>query len=315
MKSLLDIQQDIRNLESSVQDITAYIRNIHSDINELRNSAQDAQSRDFDYEKIAILAGYLPFGKHPLSGLMDGRICQIYLEMLLNMIRMDHDAETTVNRMVFIQWLQIQSEIDWSLEELYQDACGMQLDFYDEFVEILPKKYAEIFMLDALIVANVGGQANREIFEYLAGLSVMLGIGTEQVQMLSSVATAVLCQKFQPMERRKLENVLSCAQEYKFYIAPNLFDDAIQRQREIVVQKPDDLRWNVKQGQEVKKGDFIAFYNKSGTYFFGKEGEKIKAPSSGVLFRFRDNNINYGVISVKMDDKDAIKTWVKAGGN
>lgn len=42
------------------------------------------------------------------------------------------------------------------------------------------------------------------------------------------------------------------------------------------------------------------------------KSEEIKTPVSGVIFRFRNNNTNYGVIAHEQDNKDSIKSWVKA---
>ena len=54
LKSLLDIQQDVRRLENSVRDIGESIKNIYSDIDELRNADN---STDIDFSKIEVLAG------------------------------------------------------------------------------------------------------------------------------------------------------------------------------------------------------------------------------------------------------------------
>ena len=324
MKSLLDIQQDIRNLETRMKDMASCIKTVGLEIDELRNSAEDAQNREFDYPRIAILAGRLPFGTHPLYRLKDGRARQMYLEMLLNIVRMDHEAETTINRLIFIQWLQIQSRIDWTLEELFIDACGMQTDSYKEFVGILPEQYMENFLMDALIVANIGGTANKEICEYIAEMNAMLGIQTERLRVLSSVAYAVLCRRFRQMKREEAEKILNCAQKYEFYMESDMIKNAIQMQREIVVRFTDrdrhSLKWKVKHLQEVKKGDCIAeiyncrkesvkFYIYHGTY---KMLQKIYAPSAGVIFQFSANSVDYGVISLGMDDKDLIKEWIKS---
>ena len=112
MKSLLDIQQDIRVLEKNIQEINKCVKTINTDIETIRNSSEGVA---LDYSKIELLAKQIDFGKHPLDKLKDGRACQIYLEMLLNIVRLDQDEESVVNRMVFVQWLQIQSKIDWSL--------------------------------------------------------------------------------------------------------------------------------------------------------------------------------------------------------
>lgn len=328
MKSLLDIQQDIRNLESSMKEITTRISGINSDFNELRNASQSVQSRGFDYSKIVILAEKLPFGEHPLGYLEDGRACQMYLEMLLNIVRMDFDSETTVNRLIFIQWLQIQSGIDWSLEELLLDACEMQLDSYTEFIGIIPEEYVEDFILDAFIIANMGGAANREILKYLAAMSAVLGITVERVQILSAVAYVVLCRKFKTMRRKQAEKVLNCAQIYRFYMDFDVFESAMRKQRKIVVQYPDSncliFKWKVKQGQEVERGDCIAeVYERHSGHgktrasekkVSSREWKELTATSSGMLFQFKDKGIHYGVISISADSKEAIKAWVKAGG-
>lgn len=323
MKSLLDVQQDLRNLETRMKDITLCIKTVGLEIDELRNSAENAQNREFDYPRIAILAGRLPFGTHPLYyRSKDGKACQMYLEMLLNIVRMDHEAETTINRLIFIQWLQIQSRIDWTLEELFIDACEMQSDAYTEFTGAISEEYAKVFMLDAFIVANMGGTPNREILEYLSELSSILGIAIEQIQILSEVAYAVLCRKFRRMKREEAEKILNCAQNYKYYIPSDVFDNAIRMQREIAVQFPDtgrvEFKWKVKQMQEIKKGDCIAETHEDvyGGVYLRKEQKvrELRSPSSGVIFQFKDNRINYGVLSIKTDNKDAIKAWIKAGG-
>ncbi len=317
MKSLLDIQQDIRGLESTVKDMAVRIESINSDISELRNSAQDAQGRDFDYSRIEILAGQLHFGRHPLGKIEDGRLCQMYLEMLLQMIRLDNDFETTVNRLIFMQWLQIQAEIDWSLEELFTDACGLEASAYDEFVRMMPKKYVENFILDALIVANIGGEANREILEYIAELGCVLGITTEQISILASVASAVLCRQFGKTEREKMERVLNCAKKYGCYIDSDMLDRAVQDSREIVVQYSKDstkhFSWEVKQRQEVRQGDLLAQYSffREASIQIKKVTKQIKSPSSGVIYQFSDHGIIYGVLSLASDDKDEIKEWVR----
>ena len=100
MKSLLDVQKDIRNLESSINDITYSIRNISSDIEDLRTVNQN---RDVDYLKIESLAKQIPFRKHPLVKIDDDRVCKVYLELLLNIVRLDFEEEITLNRLVFIQ--------------------------------------------------------------------------------------------------------------------------------------------------------------------------------------------------------------------
>lgn len=326
MKSLLDIQQDIRNLESSVKEITESIRSIHSDIEEIRGSSD---SVELDYKQIEILAGQLPFGKHPLDKLEDGRSCQFYLEMLLNIVRLDLEGEDTVNRLVFIQWLQIQSRINWSLEELYMDCFTRSKELHYEFAEAVDTKYRRYFMLDALIVANMGGKANREVLEYIVDLSRILGITKDNLQTASLIARIVLCQNADGIARAYLAEVYGELKKYRFYINMDIIKSVKLALRDIVVALWDnetiEFRWKVRQLSRVEKGDLIATYErkmdekelvkkkeKGIRRVGGTEFKEIRATSSGMIFQFRDNNTNYGVIAHETDNKDSIKAWVKA---
>lgn len=311
MKSLLDIQQDIRNLELSVKDITENIRSIQSDLEEIRGSSDVGE---LDYEQIELLARQLPFRKHPLDKLEDGRSCRIYLELLLNIVRLDLEAENAVNRLVFINWLQIQARLSWSLEELYKDCFTRGKELYYEFVEVVPTKYWNYFIVDALIIANIGGKANREILEYIVDLSTILGISKDKLRISSLIAQIVLCQNIGDINITYTPDVMEYLKKYRFYISDDIIKMSMEAMRDIVVELRDDevkeFRWKVKQMSMVEKGELIA------EYYMGYGWEKRKmihrATSSGKLFQFRNNNTNYGVIAYEADDKDSIRAWVKA---
>lgn len=114
--------------------------------------------------------------------------------------------------------------------------------------------------------------------------------------------------------------------------------DGMKAMRVIAVDLPDNriigFKWKVKQFQKVECGDVIATYLDpcEGAVEVAEEAvevpvvevnpfnekvepayeiEEIKAPVSGTIFQFRDNNTNYGVISHEKDSKDSIKSWLK----
>lgn len=317
MKSLLEVQQDIRSLEHSINNITDKIRTINSDIENLRTASQNT---DIDYSMIALLSKQITFDKHPIKKLGDNRASQVYLEMLLNIVRLDPDEKLFLNRLIFIQWIQKESKINWSLEDLFKDSYKINTNTFYEMVDIIPAKSKEFLIVDALIVANIGGTANIEINEYIAGLVTILGIGKERLHILSLVARTALCQNVQRMEMTDIDEFQKCARAYKHYINVDILRNGILSFRHIVVELPDNscknFKWEVKQGQAVKKDDVIATYSKlmknKGFKESIKKMEIIKAPSSGTIFQFRDNCINYGVIAHVTDNKDSIKAWVKS---
>lgn len=318
MKSLLDIQQDLRVLEKNIQEINECVKTINTDIETIKNSSEGVV---LDYSKIELLAKQIDFGKHPLDKLKDGRACQIYLEMLLNIVRLDQDEEAVVNRMVFVQWLQIQSKIDWSLEDLYLDCLKTDKQLIYEMFEMIPKKYKEFFLVDALIVVNIAGNANEEIYQYIADIIAFLGLSTEEVKDLAFISRVSLSQNLSGASRDDLKVLQDKAKSFSHYIRNEFAEEGIKALRVVVVELPDNealnFKWKVKQQQVVISGDVIATYQKekrSRGFFYMKDykSEEIKAPVSGVLFQFRDNNTNYGVIAHEKDNKDAIKSWIKA---
>ncbi len=306
-KSLLDIQQEIRELDYKVKEISTSISEIYNELDEFRNSGED---ESYDYEMIRMMARHFSFGTHPLNELNDEHTSRLYLETLLSLVQMDSGSEYTTSRMIFIQWILAQSKLKNDLESLYKEAFKLDIGSYSELVENIPHTYREQLILDALLTANICSQANDEVLLYIVNLCSILGIDKEQLEVLSIVAKIVLKQNIV----RAPKKVLSAILTFKHYLASDMYKEMFWAHRTIVVEAPDDshwmFKWKFKQYDMVKKGDVIAIYRK-GTWN-GKE-EDFKAPCSGKLFQFRHNNTNYGVIANENDSKDAIKDWVIKG--
>lgn len=316
MKSLLDIQKNIRDLENNVKEITKSIRLINSDIQGLRDQTQNI---DIDFSKIKLFAKRISFDKHPLSKLRDKKVCRIYIEMLLNIVILDSDKEVFLDRLVLIQWIQMEAKIDWSLEDLFKDCYKINIDSYYELAELIPNKYNDYFLVDALIIANLGGTANREIYEYIVGLATVLSVDKEKLITLSLVARVALCQDIKNLKKKEKNELIECSHIFNYYIKDEIIMSCIESFRKIIVQVPDKksekFKWKVKQGEKVNKNALVAIYsNKSTQNRVNKSAtiNQIRSPLSGKIFIFRDNCINYGVLSYEGDNKDAIKAWVKA---
>lgn len=317
MKSLLDIQQDIRKLENSVKDIANDIKKINSDIEGMRNVTQDI---DIDYSMLEILAKQISFGKHPLYKISDKKVCQAYLEMLLNIAKINADADVTINRLIFIQWLQIQSKVEWTLKDLYIDSFMMSKKSYYEFAETMPEKYRESFIVDAMIVAGISGAPTREVVEYVVNLSLVLGVGKENLRILSLVSRVALSQSVKGVSKADLGILFPSIKSFKHYLGTDIAEQVIIGLREIVVELADGetigFRWKVKDSHRVEESTVIATFEKEkrSKHVIEYMTEEIRATTSGILFQFRDNGTSYGVIAHESDDKRSIKTWVRSRG-
>jgi hypothetical protein len=335
VKSLLDLQQELRTLEKDVTDVMKSVQSINHDIEQMRNTS--SSDIKVDYKKIELLAENISFEDHPLSEVNDEKVCKIYLEMLLNITRLDLDEKNLIERLVFIQWLQKESKIDWILEELFQDCLKTKEEFVYEFVELLPIEYVENFIVDALIVAGLCGGANAEIYEYIANLVAILGIKKEKLVELSIVVRVVLCQDTNWMSKEEEKIFLKYIAFFEYYTESEniiMSKNIIKGMRQIVVKMEGSenerdtmamyrqmfgsenkiIHWEVENGQKVNKGDVIATYRN----YSDLKIESIKAPLSGTLYQFKFNASQvsrghryYGVISHKKDNPKSIETWLK----
>ena len=274
---------------------------------------QSAEKVEIDYKKIASLARNIPFKRHPIRNLWDERACRMYLVMLLHIVALNKEKDDVKDGFIFIQWIKDRSDIDWSLEELVRESMRQDSSLYYDFAEMFPEQYKEKFLVDALIIGNLGGCASRKVMEYIANVSVIFGIDTETLCNLSTVAKIILCQSVDGLDKAVLRENISYAKKYMYYLGEGLPELWKRESREIVVEqnalRVKEFKWKVKAGQMVQVGDAIATYNET-------KKEKgfsyvININISGVLYPFCKNKVYYGVIASAEDDMDSIKAWIK----
>lgn len=312
--NLLDMQKEIRNLESKIQDIYSHVSSIYKKIDESRN--KDIIKESLDYEMIRIVSARFSFEEHPLSKLKNVYARQMYIEILLSLIQLDKESKVTMNRLIFIQWIINESRLKIKLEDIFRETLKMSSSTFGKFINILPEQYNDYLIVDALIIANICGDANKDILSYIANICVILGINKEKIRILSITTKCILKQSIGKMKKEDLKFFLTYLKKFKYYIDSNMNNEIMEKtlllQRKIIAKVPDsksvNFKWKVKQKSEVEKGDLIATYNRNSSY--SRSVVKITAPYSGTIFQFRDKCINYGVISYNIDNKDSIKEWV-----
>ncbi len=314
MKSLFEIQQEIRELEGAVSGLSQAIKNINADMDALRDGALEVE---IDYGVIEKLSGTIKFEGHPLSRMEDQLICKIYLRMLLNIVRMDFGSESTISRLAFVQWMLSQSGLDVPLEEILKDSYQQEADAYEEFASVLPKGLQESFVVDSLIIANICGMAGQETLGYIADICSVLGIGKDKLEGLSMIARIALCQCIDKQMRKKdLLGIKGNIHKFYYYFSTEVIDQDLMFIRVLAVEcaksQVKRYRWYVKQRAYVERGTVIGSYYKQ--EYEEIRRKEIKAPFAGTLFQFEIDGVYYGVISAASDNLDSIKAWIKAGG-
>lgn len=329
MKSLLDIQEDLRKLEAKLSEASKDLQTIHEDVEEMRTANQTEDA--LDYAKIERMAGLYTFGEHPISKLEDAP-AKIYLEMLLNITRLEVDAEANLMRFVFIQWLQLQSGIQWSLRELYADCHNTDIDTFYDMVETIPDNYKESLIVDAVLTANINGAANGDILEYISSIGAVLGIENNRFCTLLLIAKVILKQSLVGTNNKNFDKVYGeLTANYMHYLMDTaiLYKGLVNR-RTLTLSIPENnvrnFKWKVDNYQFVRKGEEIVEYVDNndlfkdilgmGTIYNYKQKTSTvtaTASDSGTIFQFKLDHTYYGIISSPNDDKESIKKWVKDG--
>ena len=325
MKSLLDIQKEVKELEATIQGAVNSLDCISREIQEIRTSNDNME---MDYDMIRMLAKNVPFANHPLAELEDGYACKLYIELLFSVMQMDTNGIT--EKMVFIQWILEEARLDMVLEDVYAESLELKKDTYFEIGELLNSEYRMFFIVDALIVANFVGKANEETTEYIGKLCTLMRTNASYIENCIVLAKIALEQSVENIESADMERVMPFIHKYEYCIAKDIMEKVELKCRVVCVDIDDDdlradssLAWLVGQGSMVNKGDVIAKYRR-------KQGptQKAYASKNGKLFRFRlrkkknsstlsffedffESYTRIGVISRPSDTEKEIKQWLK----
>lgn len=299
MKTILDIQQDVRNLEVLLGQLANQITQINKDLNILREAQNE--SLEIDCSQIEQLVQYSPLKGHPIGRLKDNDVKQLYLSTLLTLIQIDN--EEMVDRLIFIASILKQAKLELSLEELIKQSLSKRNEIFND-IEMIKGDYKYFLVLDMLMILGFAEVNNEKSYTYVTYICAVLGVEKEKVYDLSLLARVILEQSVDSIAAKKIGLLIPYISKYKHYIDKQLAQKIKIGTRIIVVKvstKIDGFKWKVKQGAVVKEGELLVTY----------KNKKIYAPTDGVIYQFREANTHYGVISVEDDTKDAIKGWIR----
>lgn len=307
MKTLLDIQKEIRVLEDNVNDISKRLKNINSDISHLKD---ENNKTNLDYNVIKNLSKYIKFKNHPIDSCEDIYIRKLYIEILINIANLDIDRENEVNRLIFIQWFLDQSKLDISLENAIIESYSVGANELYEFANGLSERIKQYFILDAMIVANIAGKANSEIMEYIANLCLILKMDKDDIKNIAVFSKYVLCKDIEVFIKTDFNVIKILSEKFDSYVLDDINNKVKAFYRKIIAHFPSDrmLKYKKQQGEWVNKGDIIATYETAKKR--KNETGEIISPCDGNVFFFKTGGMEYIVLSHFSDNKQSIKYWV-----
>lgn len=311
MKSLLEIQQTIRELDNTVKNVQKSLGTVCDEIDELRN---EKNNKAVDYDEIITMSKDIQLKKSPLARKNED-LKEKYVELILSSVNLEENEEVFIEKLVFVTALKDALNIETTIDVLHKRSYLVDKNFYKSMDEELTTDNKQYLLTDMLIVANLKGQASSSVLEYIADIASAFEISAEDVKGATVVAKLVLTQSFKDIKKEKSITIFNYIHKFKHYFDKNMVEDFTEAFRVITVEhihEPSyNFKWKIPQGSTVKTGDLVAEAIPGYGVFASKKTKKYYAKADGSIYQFVLNKTDYGVISTSKDNKDSIKAWVK----
>lgn len=175
----------------NIDHIIVNLKQLYDDVNKLKSSNIN-RDKMFDSKKIKSMTKKIPINGHLLEK-ADEHTQKLYLRLLCSILQFDNDSDTKESQILFIE--RIIAGINNKniiFEEILASSMCMEYDEIDEIINIISKEFAEMFIVDSLICANITGKNNNKISEYLGSIFSLLNIKEEIVKELVYLSLAIL---------------------------------------------------------------------------------------------------------------------------
>lgn len=175
----------------NIDDILLNLKQLYEDVSELKKLS-DPKDIVVDIKTIENIAEKMPINGHVL-GKADEYTQKIYLRLLCSILQFDNDNETKESQMLFI--LRIVAGVNNKnivVEDILASSMCMEYDEIDEIINAISKEFAEMFIVDSLICANITGKTTKKIFEYLSSIFSLFNMKEEFVKELVNLSSAIL---------------------------------------------------------------------------------------------------------------------------
>ena len=304
--NLTDLQMELRTIEE-------HISALHHQIEKMK--PQTAGQQKTDFEKITKLAA-----QHPLVNTRIKEAPKEVQKLIMGSFVFLVLAEKTdiYSRLLYLCRLSKGSGCDLSAEELYQLGLAFERSDLDKLGKDLAD-YKYTYLVEALIVANLSGEASAETLSSIADLANLMKCGKEEMCVLGMMAKSILLgnpdymlEMPVPFKNRwsgKLKEFISsgwvekhrelcgllCMTEYRnpgFFTVMNMWTNS--KKEDYFEFHICEMKKRPPDGSIVKRGDVICTYTEKGRNItdglFGPSYETeavektVKAPCDGVVY-------------------------------
>lgn len=275
------LEQELGGLLSTVREMERQVLRLSRQLTELREEKTSSLEMDVIRRGVA----KIPFSDHPLRE-KSAAFCNLYLTALLRMAPYVEGDKTPF--FIFCQWLRDQVGLKKRLRTLLLESQQTGTEFFAKLKASLQGDMADLFLLDLLMSASTCGPLSENGLCFVGEMAGLLEIDEMRMKTVAAAARSAMRGKGGKKETQHLSR--TCA----IYLP-----ESIRR----VVVAVNGMAGNLRSQRWVEQGEILVVF---------PSGKTVNAPCSGRLFSFTEGGVQYGVLGLPSDNKDAVRAWVRA---
>ncbi len=202
MKTISELQQEIRSMQSELHNINGRL----TEINEELLNYKDSGISDSAYIRIYEIAETMPIIEHPIINY--GYAEKNNYFAILVLIATCEDSIND-NQLLFLQRMTM-ADSQRSSIDLYLAGIGSVSaeNIIFKINENIKNELAYQLILDMLVIANLSAVKTRKTYEIIANISSFLGMQREDMEWVSLVASAILKQNLMDIRKNEFKQAV-----------------------------------------------------------------------------------------------------------
>ena len=188
MKTISELQQEIRSMQTELQEINKRLSNINDELLNYKDSGVS----DSKYKRIYEIAETMPLIEHPIIR-YGYAVKNSYFAILILVAT----CEDSINddQLLFLQRMVMADRQRTSID-LYMAGIGStSIDNVIFKMHDDVKNLSNQLVLDMLMIANLGKIKSQLTYEVIANITKFIGVSEYELRMISVIAKSILLQK------------------------------------------------------------------------------------------------------------------------
>lgn len=183
-----DTMKTISEIQNEIKDMNLKLSELFNELEELK--PKDNINKQTDFSKISLLASQYPIKEHRVKN-ADNYTKKLYLIMLSTIAQTNNDNKE--EKLVFLDRILLGIKYEGEFESIVKEGMEVDDSIIDDFINCMKdNECKQLFILESLIISNLGGELDDIAKKYISELISYLGIEKNEVMFLIELSICVL---------------------------------------------------------------------------------------------------------------------------